>query len=150
MQTGKCPAAIWLVAVVLFGLASCSSDKEENQLATTLPPIEPVSAKSVASTGDDPGARIIAAESEPGSWLTHGRTYSEQRFSPLNDIGVDNIEDLGLAWYFDIETNRGIEATPLIVDGVISAMFVFEHDNTVQKQNPPRAGTKLEVPPYTV
>ena len=119
MQTGKCPAAIWLVAVVLFGLASCSSDKEENQLATTLPPIEPVSAKSVASTGDDPGARIIAAESEPGSWLTHGRTYSEQRFSPLNDIGVDNIEDLGLAWYFDIETNRGIEATPLIVDGVM-------------------------------
>ena len=27
-------------------------------------------------------ARITAADSEPANWLTHGRTYSEQRYSP--------------------------------------------------------------------
>lgn len=65
------------------------------------------------------GARIIAADAEPGSWLTHGRTYSEQRFSPLDQINQDTAGDLGLAWSFDLDTDRGIEATPIVVDGVL-------------------------------
>ena len=32
------------------------------------------------------GARIAAADSEPQNWLTHGRTYGEQRYSPLAQI----------------------------------------------------------------
>ena len=32
------------------------------------------------------GQRISNADSEPGNWLTHGRTYSETRFSPLRQI----------------------------------------------------------------
>jgi alcohol dehydrogenase (cytochrome c)/quinohemoprotein ethanol dehydrogenase len=67
------------------------------------------------------GARIEAADSEPGNWLTHGRTYDEQRFSPLTDINADNAAKLGLAWYYDLDTKRGQEATPIVVDG---QMFV--------------------------
>jgi glucose dehydrogenase len=33
-------------------------------------------------------AQIVKAESQPGNWLTYGRTYSEQRFSPLRAINV--------------------------------------------------------------
>ena len=65
------------------------------------------------------GARIIAADSEPGSWLAHGRTYSEQRFSPLEQIDVANVRELGLAWSFETETTRGLEATPLVIDGMM-------------------------------
>ena len=65
------------------------------------------------------GARIVAADREPGNWMTHGRTYSEQRFSPLKDINDRNAGELGLAWYYDLDTNRGQEATPIIVDGVM-------------------------------
>jgi quinohemoprotein ethanol dehydrogenase len=65
------------------------------------------------------GARIIAADDEPGNWMTHGRTYSEQRFSPLDSINADNAAQLGLAWYFDLDTDRGQEATPIVVDGVM-------------------------------
>ena len=64
-------------------------------------------------------ARIINSDKEPGNWLTHGRTYSEQRFSPLNQINEQNVKQLGLAWYFDVDTKRGQEATPLVVDGVM-------------------------------
>ena len=64
-------------------------------------------------------ARIAAADGEPGNWMTHGRTYSEQRFSPLKEITDRNVENLGLAWYFDLDTDRGQEATPLVVDGVM-------------------------------
>ena len=65
------------------------------------------------------GARIIAADSEPGSWLAHGRTYNEQRYSPLKGITTENVKELGLAWSFDLQTQRGIEATSIVVDGVM-------------------------------
>jgi alcohol dehydrogenase (cytochrome c)/quinohemoprotein ethanol dehydrogenase len=49
----------------------------------------------------------------------HGRTYDEQRFSPLTAIQTDNVKDLGLSWFVDLDTHRGQEATPLVVDGVM-------------------------------
>ena len=65
------------------------------------------------------GERLVNADSEPGQWMSHGRTYGEQRFSPLESINTSNVGGLGLAWYADMDTNRGQEATPLMVDGVI-------------------------------
>src|SRR5215469_4044621 len=64
-------------------------------------------------------ARLIAADREPGNWMTYSRTYSEQRFSPLNQISASNVANLKLAWYYDLDTARGQEATPLVVDGVM-------------------------------
>ncbi len=63
--------------------------------------------------------RILAADSEPGNWLTHGRTYDEQRFSPLRELDTANVAGLGLAWSYQLRTGRGASATPLVVDGVI-------------------------------
>jgi quinohemoprotein ethanol dehydrogenase len=65
--------------------------------------------------------RLLAADSDIQNWLTHGRTYSEQRHVPLSGINAKNVERLGLDWYFDLPTRRGIESTPLIIDG---AMYV--------------------------
>jgi len=65
------------------------------------------------------GLRIINADSEVASWLTHGRTYAEERYSPLHEIDADSVSQLGLAWYFDTKTRRGLEASPLVFDGVI-------------------------------
>ena len=65
--------------------------------------------------------RIIRADKEPGNWLSVGRTYDEQRFSPLKQINDTSIGRLGLAWYYDLNTQRGIEGTPVVVDGVMYA-----------------------------
>jgi quinohemoprotein ethanol dehydrogenase len=65
------------------------------------------------------GTRISNADAEPGNWLSYGRTYSEQRFSPLTAINDKNASKLGLAWFADLDTNRAQEATPLAVDGVM-------------------------------
>jgi PQQ-dependent dehydrogenase (methanol/ethanol family) len=65
------------------------------------------------------GAAIVAAD--PAHWLSHGRGYDEQRFSPLTQITAGNVTDLGLAWSYDLDFNRGQEATPLIADGVLFA-----------------------------
>ena len=63
--------------------------------------------------------RIVNADQDPGNWVSHGRTYSEQRFSPHDTINTQNVSQLGLAWSLDLDTHRGQEATPLIIDGVI-------------------------------
>ncbi|MEZ5568881.1 MAG: PQQ-dependent dehydrogenase, methanol/ethanol family [Halioglobus sp.] len=64
-------------------------------------------------------ACLLAADEQPGNWMSHGRTYSEQRFSPLKQLDAENVGELGLAWYFDLPDDRGIEATPIVVDGVM-------------------------------
>jgi PQQ-dependent dehydrogenase (methanol/ethanol family) len=52
-------------------------------------------------------------------WSQHGRTPFEQRFSPLVQINTETIERLGLAWSHELDTDRGQEATPIFVDGVL-------------------------------
>jgi len=65
------------------------------------------------------GQRIINADHEPGNWMSHGRTYDEQRHSPLKAINQGNVNQLGLAWSYKLDLDRGVEATPIVVDGVM-------------------------------
>jgi quinohemoprotein ethanol dehydrogenase len=76
-------------------------------------------ANAAGSAANVDAARITAADQDPANWMTYGRTYGEQRFSPLARITADNAKQLGLAWYADLDTNRGQEATPLVIDGVL-------------------------------
>src|SRR5258708_27955374 len=62
-------------------------------------------------------AMLLAAPA--GEWLSHGRDYNEQRFSPLTGITDRNVGQLGLAWFADLDSARGQEATPLMHDGVL-------------------------------
>jgi len=64
-------------------------------------------------------ARLVAAASEPQSWLSYGGGYAEQRFSALDQIDASNVAQLGLAFSYDTNTTRGLEATPLVIGGVI-------------------------------
>ncbi len=97
MQVLKLAAA----AAVVLGLAACDSAPDGSA-----PPTEGVT-----------DALIAAAA--PDEWLSHGRDYGEQRFSPLTQINAENVSELGLAWSYDFDTARGQEATPLVHDGVL-------------------------------
>lgn len=85
-----------------------------------------------ASTADVDGSRIRQADREPGNWMSHGRTYDEQRFSPLAKIDQANVGELGLAWSYKLDVDRGVEATPIVVDGILyttgafSIVYAFE------------------------
>jgi PQQ-dependent dehydrogenase (methanol/ethanol family) len=80
---------------------------------------------------DVDGARIAAADTN-AEWVSYGKGYSEQRFSPLDKVNAANAGQLGLAWYAEFDTDRGQEATPLMVDGVLytttawSKVFAFD------------------------
>ena len=62
-------------------------------------------------------------------WPTVGLDYAETRFSKLNQINADNVKNLGLKWTYNLESVRGVEATPLVVDGImyVSASWSVVH-----------------------
>jgi alcohol dehydrogenase (cytochrome c)/quinohemoprotein ethanol dehydrogenase len=74
-------------------------------------------APSAVPTSGVTDAMIAAADGN--EWLTYGRDYAEQRFSPLTQISDKNVGQLGLAWFADLDTARGQEATPLMHDGTL-------------------------------
>lgn len=52
-------------------------------------------------------------------WPSYGLDYAETRFSKLDQVNAGNVKDLGLVWSYDLQSTRGVEATPLVVDGVM-------------------------------
>ena len=61
----------------------------------------------------------LSNESDTTNWLSYGRTYSEQRFSPLTSIDTDSVKRLGVDWVLDLPNDRTLIGTPLVVDGVL-------------------------------
>lgn len=104
-------------ALVLVAASSSGAGPEEAPNAGAGG--NPVVARALAATSTVDDARLRAAAGEPGNWLTHGGTYAEQRYSTLAQIRTDNVGQLGLAWSFDTQTNRGLEATPIVADGIL-------------------------------
>ena len=64
-------------------------------------------------------ARLENAVEDVGNWLNHGQTYAEDRFSRLDQISKSNVANLGMAWTYDTGMRGGMEATPLVVDGIM-------------------------------
>ena len=92
-------------------------------------------APALAKDGAAPAHRVDAAfvhanaTGKTPDWPSVGLDYAETRFSKLDQINAGNAKDLGLVWSYDLESTRGIEATPLVVDGVmyVSASWSVVH-----------------------
>lgn len=97
-----------LTLIVAASLAACSDDGADAGSAA------PVASAAAPLTTDS------AATDDTGQWMSYGRDYSEQRYSPLTQITPDSISELSLAWYGDLAEKGGsYETTPLVVDGRI-------------------------------
>ncbi len=76
----------------------------------------------------------------PGKeWLNYGRTYKEQRYSPLAEINKNNVNELDLAWSFKFDTARGMEATPIMHNGVLYVSTGWSHVHAINA----RTGAEL-------
>src|SRR5271163_5151487 len=53
--------------------------------------------------------------------VTGVQTCALPIYSPLEAINDKNVERLGFAWDYKLGTKRGLEATPVVVDGVMYA-----------------------------
>ena len=121
---GRKSAAI-INAVLLLSLTVAISYKliilNEEKIIKEIPIEKKVELLNDKKFGQINSKRIINADKEPHNWLSHGRDYNEQRYSPLNQINKQTISKLELEWSLDMGTTRGLEATPIIDNGI---MFV--------------------------
>ena len=115
-----------LLSACSFLLVACGGDDSSNAASSNNSEAS-VSGSSTMQASQSSGsafgnvdqARLANAENEPEQWLTYGGSYNEQRYSSLDQINTENIDQLGLAWYHDIQANQGQQSTPLYVDGVL-------------------------------
>ena len=83
--------------------------------------------RAVTSAIDGNSIRANAATSK--DWPAVGLDYGETRFSKLDQINAGNVKNLGLVWSYSLDSSRGVEATPIVVDGImyVSAPWSVVH-----------------------
>ncbi len=72
-------------------------------LATMAALVAPAQAAGV----DTAPLKASGSPANAGQWMSYGRDYSEQRYSPLKQVNADNVSQLGLAWYGDLAERGG-------------------------------------------
>jgi quinohemoprotein ethanol dehydrogenase len=82
-----------------------------------------------AATGRVDGNAIRTNAQTGNDWLSYSLDYAETRYSRLGQVNTSNVKDLGLVWSYNLESTRGVEATPLVVDGImyVSASWSIVH-----------------------
>jgi quinohemoprotein ethanol dehydrogenase len=99
--------SLLIVATAVMLAAGCS--RQTSSVAPTGP----------TRFGEVDEARLIAADRDPDQWLTPGRDAGGSYYSPLEAINDTSVSGLGFAWEYSVGTKRGLEATPVVVDGVM-------------------------------
>ncbi len=104
------PARLGGVVLVICGLAATPAGAN----GASRP------AQTVGIAPGNVSARRMQTDARVGTnWMMYGRTYSEQRFSPLRQINSENVRRLGVAWSARLPSPDGLAGTPIVVDGVI-------------------------------
>src|SRR3569833_882073 len=104
-------------ACSLGGCGPSPHDAQASRTSTAQTPLAPV-----VAAGNIDAKRLAGADLEPDQWFTGGRDFGQSYYSPLGDIDTRNVARLGFAWDFDLGTRRGLEATPVVVDGTMYAV----------------------------
>ena len=100
--------------ILVFAIAALLGCSEETSQEPV--PVAPTSQPAIETPVAPPPSVSRLPDT---NWALHGNDTGEQRYSDLDQITRDNVDELGLAWSFDLYTRRGVEATPLVIDGVI-------------------------------
>ena len=111
-HTGRGPASAFVLTSAVVWVCTLAAARAQSPAAT------PAAAAVKVAAVDT--ARLGAADSEPQNWFTGGRDQDGSYYSPLADINAGNVKQLGYAWSYDLgNPQRGQEATPIVVDGVM-------------------------------
>jgi alcohol dehydrogenase (cytochrome c) len=82
-------------------------------------------AASAALTAQDQA--LVGANGDHDNWRLHGRTYDNQRFSPLTQINKNTVGKLALLHTLHTGVANSFEDTPLEVDGILYTVTATNH-----------------------
>ena len=106
--TARCRTALGLLAAVVFSSSVWAQA-----------PAKGTPAHISAAVGKVNAAFMQSNAAQTPDWPSYGLDYAETRHSKLSQINASNVKDLGLVWSYNLESKRGVEATPLVVDGIM-------------------------------
>lgn len=109
--------SLWFTALLLGSCSAENADTASNAEPTAPPATNAAPADRMF--GNITRERLLNADSEPGQWMTEGRDFGKSHHSALDQIDRSNVARLGLAWDYKTDTQRGMEANPIVVDGVL-------------------------------
>jgi alcohol dehydrogenase (cytochrome c) len=91
-----------------------------DEIVRAAPPVRNVYAKLPAGANANvTDSMMLNAASNENDWLLHGRTYDNQRYSPLKQITADNAKSLNLVALVQTGMTASFETTPIVVNGVM-------------------------------
>ncbi|WP_428410329.1 PQQ-dependent dehydrogenase, methanol/ethanol family [Hyphococcus sp.] len=99
---------IIFAAALLLASACGRSDKDGDAPSET--------AQAEAAQAETKAAHEIGGGED---WPFSGGDIESTYFSRLDRINKENVSQLGFAWDFPLHTNRGQEATPIVIEGVM-------------------------------
>lgn len=92
----------------------------------------PLLALSLTFFGCKSGAPVTTTDG--ADWPNFGRDGSEQHYSPLKEIALDNIGKLRLAWHHDVEPGFTV-STPIAADGKLFVTTGHSHIRAFDSAN---------------
>jgi alcohol dehydrogenase (cytochrome c) len=100
--------------------AAASKASNTNEIVRGAPPTNhvfaPLPQGASVSVSD---AMLQAAGSDAKNWLLDGRTYANDRYSPLKQINADNVKSLAPVAIVQTGYSASFETTPMVVNGVM-------------------------------
>jgi PQQ-dependent dehydrogenase (methanol/ethanol family) len=121
-------ARICRIGAALSGLALCiaaapaDAPPPEKAPADVILQAAPVQADVTVSD-----AQLRGAAGDAANWLLHGRTYDNQRFSPLTQVSRANVNRLTPVALIQTGVANSFETTPLVVNGVMFVSTPGDH-----------------------
>jgi alcohol dehydrogenase (cytochrome c) len=107
--------------------AAAAAGHETLPPAAAAPPPATVVTRPIAANVTLSDAQLRNADKDADNWLLHGRTYDNQRYSPLTQINKANVRHLLPVSIIQTGIANSFEATPLVVNGVMYVSTAGDH-----------------------
>src|SRR5262245_56421234 len=99
-------------AAILSGPVGAACAQEIKAAATTLWEEVTADIRVAAET-------LLGTETDKANWLQTNGGYSNQRFSPIDQINTRNVNRLRPVFIFQTEVKESMETAPVVVNGVM-------------------------------
>src|SRR6202789_943625 len=119
-ETPLSTASLGQVSLSGMRSAAAGSASNTNEIVRVAPPTRNVYAQLPAGTNVNiTDAMMLNAGSDENDWLLHGRSYDNQRYSPLKQITADNVRALTPVALVQTGMTASFETTPIVANGVM-------------------------------
>jgi len=108
-----------IITLLLTAVASVTLLVRAQQPSQPSSPQHPPSLTPLTANPADVSENDLLVQPSAANWPSYNGDYTGRRYSRLREINASNVEKLRLAWIFHPGNSQSLEATPVVVNGVM-------------------------------